>query len=351
MAWLSGYAKRRKVTVQQAYLDSDLTNFPLYVKLADNADVKDALSTGYDVRFTQSDGETLLKYERESWSGGGGGNVTADFWVKVPSLASTGDATEIYLYWGKAGDSDGQDAANVWDAYYGGVWHLNNNAANTVVTESKNGHTSTASTNTSNMSVNAKVARGFDHANQQVTITNHASLTIGSGDCTMTALINPDTIGGFKHGILSSMGGVGYCFAVKDAWGPRLYVEMYDGSNPFGHSDITVSLGSWQHVALVRDTGSGLYRFFINGVARGTVNDTCVTINNATNPRIGYNPNSAHYYDGKLDEIRFAKTARTAAWLKFEYRNIFEADNELTWGSVETPAGAARARVLGGGLL
>ena len=40
--------------------------------------------------------------------------------------------------------------------------------------------------------------------------------------------------------------------------------------------------------------------------------------------------------DGKMDEVRVSNTERTAAWAGFEYHNMYESDNELTWDSQES---------------
>ena len=123
MAFLTGWDFRKEITVQDTNIDGALTDFPVCVKLNADEDIGDeARADGYDIRFTQSDGETLLKYEREAWTGGNGDDATAVFWVKS-NLASSGGAT-IYIYYGKADASDGEDANNVWDANYLAVWHL-----------------------------------------------------------------------------------------------------------------------------------------------------------------------------------------------------------------------------------
>ena len=36
-----------------------------------------------------------------------------------------------------------------------------------------------------------------------------------------------------------------------------------------------------------------------------------------------------------MDEVRISSTNRSADWIKFEYRNVVEADNELTWATEE----------------
>jgi len=66
MGWLTGWTYRKKITIDETKVDADLTNFPVLVKLTStNFDFSKARSDGYDIRFTSSDGTTLLKYERE----------------------------------------------------------------------------------------------------------------------------------------------------------------------------------------------------------------------------------------------------------------------------------------------
>ena len=57
---------RKKITIDQTKVDENLTDFPVLVKLtSSNFDFSKARSDGHDIRFTASDGTTLLKYERE----------------------------------------------------------------------------------------------------------------------------------------------------------------------------------------------------------------------------------------------------------------------------------------------
>lgn len=66
MAWLTGWSYRKKLTVDHSKVDSDCSDFPVKTIFdGDNFAFAHALETGNDVRFTASDGETLLKYERE----------------------------------------------------------------------------------------------------------------------------------------------------------------------------------------------------------------------------------------------------------------------------------------------
>ena len=73
-----------------------------------------------DILFTASDGTTKLSHEIEKYNAATGELVA---WVKVPTVSSTVD-TVLYMYYGNGTAGNQQDAANVWDANYKGVWHL-----------------------------------------------------------------------------------------------------------------------------------------------------------------------------------------------------------------------------------
>lgn len=76
-----------------------LTNFPALVKLdprtAGFSYGEFASADGADLRFTDSDGVTVINYEVEEWNTNGISSV----WVQVPKLEGTG-ADSVYAYWG-----------------------------------------------------------------------------------------------------------------------------------------------------------------------------------------------------------------------------------------------------------
>ena len=97
-SFLTGYTKRKKITIDKTYVDSDQSNFRLYVPFTNDADIgADIDSDGYNIRFTDSDGTTLLNYERQSFSVNGSNQATGKFWVKVPTVYSATN-TDIYIY-------------------------------------------------------------------------------------------------------------------------------------------------------------------------------------------------------------------------------------------------------------
>lgn len=109
-SWLTGWSYRKQITASNTNVGTDLSNFPLLVKIAETGggstnignNVSDT-ANGHDIRFTDSDGTTLLSYERESFSVASS-NLTANFWVKVP-MVSHSATTDIYIYYGNSGQT------------------------------------------------------------------------------------------------------------------------------------------------------------------------------------------------------------------------------------------------------
>ena len=93
-AWLNNqWGFRCPVTVVNNS-GSTLTNYQVDVSLGSTFNFAAALSNGADVRFTASDGVTPLNFWIASWNSPSSANI----WVLVPSLPTSG--TTIYLYYG-----------------------------------------------------------------------------------------------------------------------------------------------------------------------------------------------------------------------------------------------------------
>jgi hypothetical protein len=133
--WLNGFPYRKPITISNS--GSALTNYQVNVTV----DTASLISAGKmrtdcgDIRFTDSDGATLLKY----WVESGCNTTSTKIWVKVPSIPA-GSKT-IYVYYGNpsaTSQSNGVATFVVFDdferrAINGGVytyilWDRRNNA-------------------------------------------------------------------------------------------------------------------------------------------------------------------------------------------------------------------------------
>jgi hypothetical protein len=125
MAWLTGWAHRKSITIDNAQVDATLTNYPALISFTD-ADLAHTGSGGGveeidadDIRFTSDDGETELDFEIEEYTPSTGEVIA---WVRIPSLSDSVD-TDIYIYYGNQYIEGGEAQDSVWDSDYVMVKH------------------------------------------------------------------------------------------------------------------------------------------------------------------------------------------------------------------------------------
>ena len=117
MGWLSGYNYRKSVTLSRASGAVSNYQMKLLVGESSGATGEDVdcgglcLSTFNDLRFTTSDGATLLDYWIESVTGTTP-NQLATVWIEFDSIGTT--ATTFYMYYGKADASSVSNGANTF---------------------------------------------------------------------------------------------------------------------------------------------------------------------------------------------------------------------------------------------
>ena len=346
--WLTGWSYRKKITIANDNVGADLTDFPVHVKITADSNMSTALATGNDIRFTSSDKTTLLKYEKETWSGGGGSAVTAEFWVKT---AVDHDAdTDIYVYWGKADAADGQDITNVWDTNFKGVWHLNDPTSPTDSTSNANGtnHGATA------ISGKAGGAASFNGSNNYISASS-SSFDMGTGNFTTGIWMYyegsdnpyPEILGNSNSGWSS-----GACsLAMDHSWASnKVMFGIYDYSSggPILVSSSSPSYNDWHFVSLIR-SGNSL-SLYLDGASDATPASFSGSLNfNLGSGFViagGNHDGSNGYFNGSMDEVRISSAARDTNWVKFEYCNMMQTATgtcvgtyELTFAAEETTGG------------
>jgi hypothetical protein len=95
--WLNaGWHYRVPITISNPG-GTALSNFPVHVVLTSSFAFANAQASGADVRFTTSNGITLLSSWTEMWTPNQG---TASLWVNVASIPANG--TTLYMYYGNS---------------------------------------------------------------------------------------------------------------------------------------------------------------------------------------------------------------------------------------------------------
>ena len=329
-AWYNAsWTARKRIRIDRTKVGAGgVTSFPVLISLTDTAVKSKAQANGNDILFTSSNGTTKLSHEIERYTSATGELIA---WVKVPSLSSASD-TDLYMYYGNPAAASQQDATNVWDASYRGVWHLKEDpgpgGAGDVKDSTANGKHGTANAAmTSADLVPGKVGSGLNFisgaggSGTQVTVGDQPEFQLPTYSWSMWVKGNVDpTCNAGTNGQplwnADSQFNFGWqhnqCTFNKAA-------AHTDGTWRSAQIQSPMSAGVWYHVAATYD-GANL-RVYLNGALEATTAHGAPLVAAgafALGNSIGVN---ATNWAGQLDELRVSTGARSGAWIQTEYNN------------------------------
>ena len=113
----SSWGYRKQITLDHTKVFEDLTDFPVLIRIDDSDLAIRAQPDGDDIIFVGSNGEKLA-HEIEYYQNG-----LLVAWVNIPQLSSTDD-TISYMYYSNPSASNQENPADVWDAHYKSVHHM-----------------------------------------------------------------------------------------------------------------------------------------------------------------------------------------------------------------------------------
>ena len=335
--WNTDFTNRRKIYLDNTASAENLTDFPLLVELnSSRIDYSKTQNSGQDIRFVDSDNSTELNYEIEVWNESG----TSTVWVKVPQINAGSDNTDyIWMYYNNAGATDNATTTGVWNSGFQGVWHLSDGSTLDVSDSAKE----TPTTNVNATAVAGEVDGGADFSSDYIYATDKDGFKPAQ-NITISAWINPDSRPAWGKIFAKD-------YRADGTWtSPYLSYELTASNNTSGIPFWTINIGgtaygtvapsaltngTWNQVTGTYD--GSVIRLYVNGTEvssttqAGSINYP-VTADIAIGGRSRYSPGD--YLDGKLDEIRFSNTTRSADWIEAEYVSV--RDNMNTFASEET---------------
>jgi len=346
----SNWQYRRQLVFDNSASSSNLIDNAVLVKL--HATASDAIQIDYsatqdagqDLRFVDSTG-TVLAYQIEQWDESGYSYV----WVKVPQINAGSTTDSISMYYGNANIAAGQNADAVWSSNLVAVFHMNGNAGDS--TAFTNNGTLTNIATASGQVANALT---FDGVDSRINAGSASSVDdIFAGGGAISAWINPVSWGETGYGRIADKGttsnsALGWGFrtaGTNTSDGYVLFKSDFTGTTGRWQTSAgTVSLNSWQNVAVVYDNSSAtnVPQIFVNGVQLAV---TQVTAQAGTaqsdagqNLFIGNRSGASdRTFDGRIDEVRFSNTALSVDQILADYKTV--SGTYVTAGSVQTGPG------------
>ena len=302
-----------------------VNDFPVLIRLnSSNFNFAQALANGADIRFTKSDG-THLNYQIERFAG----NTldSAEIWVRVPQILGNSKDQSIKMYWGNISAVDSSRPALVFDTANGwsGVWHFNGTGDLRDVT-----YRGLLDTNHATVTGAGNITSGIDMA---------VGRWIGVNPALMTGMDSNITVSFWNNGNTSGLPKVDDRVDIIKNAGNEYYnglsvrilqdttINWYWGdANGLANANFKPTstaqwMGQWNQWTFRRDPAN--WWFYINGVqvSNGTTNRSM--FGSVVN-RVEFGASDAggdYSYRGKLDEMRYSNSARSADWIKLEYEN------------------------------
>ncbi|MFX1533111.1 MAG: DUF2341 domain-containing protein, partial [Promethearchaeota archaeon] len=307
---------RRNITLDHTQVAAPLTNFPVLIDLYDRGLHDHAQVNGTDILFAHSSG-IKLAHEIEYFNQTGNGtHAHLIAWVKVPILSNTSD-TRISLYYGNITIGNQETAAAVWDDFLA-VHHMEEEPI-ALISDSTTNHQNMTSAGAMTPSdlVDTKIGEGIDFDGTDDTFTSINLLTIDS-TFTVSLWVQFDVYQTQSLiGINTTTAGSGtdsFRYIYMDN-NNRLAFSTASSNFNFG----SFNTGSWIQVFLVYNASTNDLRAYLNGTQSGS-NQT-VTLPAITELFQFASFRGADFLDGRLDEVRICKVARSAAWIATEYNN------------------------------
>lgn len=317
-------------TIDATYVDSELTDFPIGIKL--NAGDGFAGYGATDWQYLHATvGGSECYVEVDVW------DTTANIavlWIKVPTVSSSSDTvinlaiTDVLntvTYVGETGDTAAQ---TVWDSNYVGVWHMSQDPSggtDSILDSTVNANHGTPQvTMTSGDLIDGGFGKAieFDGADDYVvspTIVAQAEFTAEQYAYISTSAEAQDYLSTYSNS--GSQVDADWVMFVTSAWYPG--VSTWVG----GYTELTYSTSqsdAYIHHAITFDD-SDLLTLYIDGVSRGSASKSGNVWSNARPVAIAAYGIGSGIQDslvGIHDEVRISSVARSAAWIKVAAQNL-----------------------------
>jgi len=322
--WNLSWQNRKKITFDSTEATADLIDFPVLVTV-DSASIQ-VIGDGSDLRFIDPADPTVeLAYEIDTWVSSG----TCTVWVKIPRIAAGTDTDYVWMYYNDpAAPPNPRPAAEVWDPGHAAVWHLGENSGSAMDSTSNANHGTFVGDLPSPAPGRVGKAQVLDGVDDFFVVPDSSSLSPTTA-VTIEMWVQPSGSSHPRWALLYSdwdQQATSIHHAIYEGK-VSLYISS-DGTDLVGaneHLDgnTALTLAAWNHVAVSFD--SGAFHVYLNGVPDATeyVSATDTTIfDSPYDKTVGIKNVPEHHvpFAGMIDEARISSVARSADWIRAQYR-------------------------------
>jgi hypothetical protein len=357
----STWTNRIGLTVNSAYVNGDLTDFPVYVDLSDlpAGFFSNVRSDGGDIRVTDSDGHPCAAEIVTINTTNG----TGEMHFKAPTLSGSSN-TVFWIYYGNSSGrmlngAHEYGSQNVWSNGYVAVYHMQEDPspAGALIKDSTSyrNHGTPNGSMTSGDKVTGKLGNGsaldFDGSDDYIDTQNISAIN-GATKLTYSMWFKRRATGDY---IRMGKGGTASATDMSDidVWSDgNIYYQFRNGASPYG--TVASNDTNWHQLFSVYNGSAGTNATklisYLDGVSKtisfsGTIPSSLAS--NANNFLIGKRHYDATYTNGFMEELRVASKTRTGDWMETEYNNQNSPNTFYTIaGSAETNATDSNPKII-----
>ena len=317
------------ITIKHENIDEPLTDFPVYVDLADLSPTfwSTVSDGGGDIRVTTADNVEIPRevvFASTTLE-------TGELHFKAPYISEVVDTSFRIWYNGTTVDYDRSGAygtESVWGSNIPTVWHLQDDASGAQSDSGIAGNIGVPSGFDGDEAVAGKLsgqALDFDGSNDYLLDNTPSGIPSGTSARSMSMWVSiPSTQTGVVFG--------GYGDKIN-AQNFQIGSDITDGSDlrfygwSTGDYDTSYSLTplnntGFHHFYVTKQSGTSDLLFYVDGVE---VASTTMALNTVLNDLgLGGEVNDGsldRWFDGSIDEFRIHEVVRSSAWIRAEYLN------------------------------
>ena len=310
--WDNEWSFRKKITLDTSATGVDITasliDLPVLVRLhtGNFSYFSDSKPDGSDLRFIAADDKTPLKFHVERYDSA---NQLAYVWVRVPRVAAK-SSDFIWMYYGNAKAVAASESGMTYDATQAAVFHFDN-ATGIPQDQTANKNTinawSAQPVNASLIGGGAVVGNGKSftvNTSPSLRFVPEAGATVSMWIKLNGAQKDADIL--YRRegdsSLVLSIDGNALAVRYRNANGKIFEIPRAGALTP----------SVWYHVALTMNASR--IAVVVNGTEAAAVNAAVTELGG--NIVVGASDGGANALDAELDELQFARTARSAEWLK-----------------------------------
>jgi len=171
-------------------------------------------------------------------------------------------------------------------------------------------------------------ALDLDGIDDEVTLTDDATLQFGTGSYSFSLWLNIDQLNGTSDGIFEkggwNNGTAGFRLSLANA--KDFSITTGDGTNRVHTTALNgATFGHWFHLAIVVDRTNDVVKFYKDGVELTLTNSDISSVTGSTSSsegmHIGWGANleTNNFFNGKIDEFKVYNYVRSQAQIAYDY--------------------------------